>query len=83
MIPSTLKMFAYTMFGFMVGVIIICGAWIYWQRDSAQVRCSQPSFLLLVLLGCLISSSTILVLAEEDAGDGPVPACMVSSILSD
>jgi hypothetical protein len=32
------------------------------------------------LMGCLISSSTILVLGQEDEGDGPVPACMVSCL---
>jgi hypothetical protein len=76
MISPTLKLIAYIMFGINLLAIIICGSWLYWQRDSPQVRVSQPFFLALVLLGCAVSSSTILAMAQEDDGDGPVAACM-------
>ena len=65
MIPTTLKMLAYAMLGINVAVICACGIWLYKYRGTAQVRFSQPFFLLLVLLGCLISSCTIIVLAHE------------------
>ena len=40
------------------------------------MRVSQPFFLALVLIGCGISSSTIIAMAQEDEGNGPVDACM-------
>lgn len=75
-IPTGLKFTAYAMFGVNVTVIGLCALWLCWQRNSAQVRVSQPSFLLLVLVGCLISTSTIIAMAQEDEGYGDVPACM-------
>jgi gamma-aminobutyric acid type B receptor len=75
MIPFALKLIAFVMLGFSVVVIVLCGLWLYVQWNSSQVRASQPFFLLLVLFGCLVSSSTILALAQEDGGDGPVK-CM-------
>ena len=76
LIPKSLKIVAYCMLCMNVIAIGSCGTWLYLQRTTPQVRVSQPSFLLLVLLGCLISSCTILVLAQEDGiidgddGDG-------------
>ena len=43
------------------------------------LRCfsgSQPFFLALVLVGCLVSTATILAMAREDEGDGPVDSCV-------
>ena len=77
LIPQYMLVVAYTMFGINVITIFGCGAWLFWQRGTAEVRVSQPFFLCLVLMGCLISSSTILAMAQEDEGDGDVPACMV------
>jgi hypothetical protein len=76
LIPPPVKAIAYSMFGFNLLVILICAVWLYWKRETPQVQVSSPIFLLLVLLGCLISSSTIIAMAQEDAGDDPVPACM-------
>lgn len=66
----------YVLFGVNVLAALICAGWLYWKRSSPQVLVSQPFFLSLVLVGCLISSSTILALAQKDDGEGPVPACM-------
>lgn len=68
-IPVSLKAMAYCMLGFNVIVIGICASWLHYCRFSAQVRYAQPSFLWLVLLGCLISSCTIIPMAQEDGGD--------------
>ena len=76
LIPVTLKVLAFVMLGINLVAIVICGVWLFWQRNSQQVRVSQPFFLGLVLLGCGISSSTIIAMAQEDEGEGPVPACM-------
>ena len=76
MIFTNLKLIAFIMYGINCALIGACSLWLLVYRNTAQVRVSQPFFLLLVLLGCLISSSTILALAQEDEGDGPVVACM-------
>ena len=76
LIPGSLVGMAYAMLGLNVLVIVGCGLWLVWQRRSTQVRVSQPFFLKLVLLGCLISSTSIVPLAQQHEGDGPVHACM-------
>eukprot|EP00797_Seminavis_robusta_P017545 Sro261_g101750.2 (915) ;mRNA; r:39799-43392 len=76
LIPATLLAMAYAMLGVNVLSIIGCGVWLIYQRQSTQVRVSQPFFLNLVLLGCLISTCTIIPLAQQDEADGPVAACM-------
>ncbi|CAB9526188.1 acid type B receptor subunit 2 [Seminavis robusta] len=53
-----------------------CAAWVVHNRNRATIKVTQPSFLLLVLFGCVVSTSTIIAMAQEDPGDGPVPACM-------
>ena len=75
-IPASFKAMAYAMLGINVLVIVICAVWLYFYRYSAQVRYSQPFFLLLVLLGCLISSCTIIAMAQEDDGEKMSQACM-------
>jgi len=66
----------YTFFGINVALVMLCALWLHLRRVSPQVRVAQPFFLQLVLLGVLVSSSTIVALAQEDPGDGPVYACM-------
>lgn len=77
-VPSQLTALAYAMLACNVFVIFICGVWLYWQRQSVQVRVSQPYFLLLVLFGCLVSSFTIVAMAAQEDTDGEPPgmACM-------
>ena len=76
MINPKLKAVGYAMFGINALMVAICFLWLYAKRGTAQVRVAQPLFLALVLLGCIVSSSTILAFAQEDALDGPVTACM-------
>jgi len=76
MIPSSMIILAYTMVAVNFFVVAICALWLYCFRNTTQVRISQPMYLSLILLGCLISTSTIIALAQQDDGDGPVPACM-------
>jgi 7 transmembrane sweet-taste receptor of 3 GCPR len=57
-------------------IVFIAGAWVIFNRKRAQVQVAQPSILVLILVGCLVSTSTIIALAQEDSGDGPVPGCM-------
>lgn len=76
LIPSALMIVCYVMIGINFMTVTICGIWMYMYRHTVQVSVAQPLFLGLVLLGCLISTSTIFVLGVEDEGDGPVRACM-------
>lgn len=76
-LPEAMVAAAYGMFAVNVILIFVCAGWLYWERKTTEVVVSQPFFLSMVLVGCLISSSTIVALAQEDDGDGPVQACMV------
>ncbi|CAB9499078.1 acid type B receptor subunit 1 [Seminavis robusta] len=77
-IPASLKALTYSMLAINVVVIIICLLWLHHYRFSQQVRYTQPFFLRLVLLGCLISSCTIIPMAMEDGGniDNAPDSCM-------
>ena len=48
-----------------------------WKRSNRLVQALQPFFLNLILLGCLISSSSITPLIQQSEGDDPVVACAV------
>ena len=72
LIPRFLHMTGMVMFGINCVACLVCGTWLIMKRNTAQVKFAQPTFLALVLLGCLISSSTIIPLGMEDEGDGPV-----------
>ncbi|KAL3939364.1 MAG: hypothetical protein SGBAC_005904 [Bacillariaceae sp.] len=76
LISTGLKAMAYLMVACNYIVIIGLVIWMIVKKRSHQIRLSQPFFLLLILLGCGISSSTILAMTQEDEGDGPVAACM-------
>jgi len=90
MIPQALKVIAYALLGINFVAIVGCGLWLLLNRYSAQVTLSQPSFLVMVLLGCAISSSAILAMAHEEdeviaytTGDTTTaaidsPACMAT-----
>ena len=78
LIPTGLKITGYVMFGTAALAIVACMIWLFIERNKPQVKNRQPPLLGLVLLGCLISTSGILALAQESAGDGPVNACMVT-----
>ena len=76
LIPSTLFIVCYVMIGINFMTVAICGIWMWLYRHTVQVSVAQPLFLGLVLVGCVISTSTIFVLGAEDEGEGPVRACM-------
>ena len=73
-LSTGLKTVAYVMFGINVIIIFGCAIWLYWKRDTPQVQVSQPLFLLLVLLGCFVSSSTLITFANEESNI----ACMAT-----
>ncbi|CAB9530803.1 acid type B receptor subunit 2 [Seminavis robusta] len=77
LLPPGLLITSYVLVTINFVLVAACGLWLMVHRNRAHVKISQPSFLVLILLGCIISSSTILALAQEDEGDGPVGACML------
>jgi hypothetical protein len=84
-IQPLLKVIGMILLGINVVLVVGCAVWLFWQRNAPQVKVSQPFFLGLVLVGCLVSSSTIFWLGLEDdkGGDngdedssGSSPPCM-------
>jgi 7 transmembrane sweet-taste receptor of 3 GCPR len=76
LIPAGLKWAGMVAFGINVLTCLICAIWLVIKREHSSLKFAQPFFLVLVLIGCVVSSSTILALAQEDEGNGPVPGCM-------
>lgn len=76
MLPHSIVAVCYSLVGITFVAVMCCASWVIKNRKRAQVKMAQPSFLLLILIGCVISTSTIIALAQEDEGEGPVHACM-------
>ena len=70
-IPTVLVWIGYGMVVVNFCAIFICATWLYVYRASPQVTVVQPFFLFLVLLGCLISTSTIIPMAQENTDGNP------------
>ncbi|KAL7534384.1 hypothetical protein ACHAXR_005838 [Thalassiosira sp. AJA248-18] len=77
MFPEWEIAMCYAFFGINTLACIICAIWIYWERNTKQVKAWQPFFLNIVLLGCLISSSSIITLVQQSDTDEAVHACAV------
>mmetsp|Transcript_39979 Transcript_39979/g.45097 ORF Transcript_39979/g.45097 Transcript_39979/m.45097 type:complete len:686 (+) Transcript_39979:188-2245(+) len=75
LIPKQLILAGYIMFAINIVACMVCAVWLRWQRKSQYVRVSQPLFLYLVLLGCTVSTTTIVLMAQEHADNGPIIAC--------
>jgi 7 transmembrane sweet-taste receptor of 3 GCPR/Bacterial extracellular solute-binding proteins, family 3 len=69
LIPRTLLVVGYSLMAFNFIACMLCAAWLLRYRKTTQVQIGQPVFLCLVLLGCLISTSVIVALGQQD--DGP------------
>jgi len=77
LIPVGVKRMVWSLFGVNCICIVSGALWLFWKRTSPQVRISQPFFLCLVLVGCLISSSALIPLSTEDGANG-IPKCMAT-----
>ncbi|CAB9523565.1 acid type B receptor subunit 2 [Seminavis robusta] len=77
MLPSSIVHFAYGLASINFVLVSLCGLWLFRNRTRSQVKISQPLFLVIILGGCLISTSTIFAMAQQSAGDGPVIACSI------
>ena len=80
LLPTSLKALCYTMIAINFATCAVCGIWLFLYREASPVKVAQPQFLGLVLFGCLISTSTIFALVQEDDGsdghgEADLPAC--------
>ncbi|CAB9516312.1 acid type B receptor subunit 2 [Seminavis robusta] len=81
LIPTGLRATCYAMATINFLLIASSACWLYQHRRAAQIKVAQPLFLSLVLLGCMISTSTIFTFVQEDdssAGVENVPFCMLT-----
>lgn len=82
-LPKSLLWISYGMVALNLLVCLIFGTWQCIHRKRAQVSIAQPYSLALIFLGCVISTSTILAMAQQDIGLGSEPtdsnldSCMV------
>eukprot|EP00466_Bigelowiella_natans_P006971 jgi/Bigna1/130136/aug1.10_g4844 len=65
-LPDEIHYFADIMFGINVALALAFGGWTFWTRKTKVVMASQPEFLYIVCLGCVISSVSILLISFDD-----------------
>ena len=68
---------SYFFVGINASLCVFCALWIYWKQNERLVRLWQPHFLQLILLGCLVSTASIIPSVQQSEGDGPVRGCVV------
>lgn len=64
-IPGSLIALGYALFGLLTVACAVAFAWTYYFRERWVVKVSQPMFLYLVVLGCLISGLSIVFMAFQ------------------
>ena len=67
LIPKWQLNLGYVMFTWNVCMVVGCSIWLYCNQNLPYVKVAQPFFLGLILLGCFISTSTILALMQQDS----------------
>eukprot|EP00592_Proboscia_alata_P022881 CAMPEP_0194424740 /NCGR_PEP_ID=MMETSP0176-20130528/24051_1 /TAXON_ID=216777 /ORGANISM="Proboscia alata, Strain PI-D3" /LENGTH=407 /DNA_ID=CAMNT_0039234709 /DNA_START=63 /DNA_END=1286 /DNA_ORIENTATION=+ len=81
-ITPALKAFVYFLIALVLVVAVGCFGWIYWYRNNLLVQVAQPNCLGLIILGCIVSTTTIIPMGYEteyrDSPDiiGADVACM-------
>mmetsp|Transcript_23862 Transcript_23862/g.42288 ORF Transcript_23862/g.42288 Transcript_23862/m.42288 type:complete len:931 (-) Transcript_23862:188-2980(-) len=81
-LPDWFRAISYTLFGINILLSIGFASWTFAYRRLPIIRASQPTFLYLVCLGCIISSTTILTVGIDEEQDLSAAAlstvCMAS-----
>ncbi|CAB9527848.1 acid type B receptor subunit 2 [Seminavis robusta] len=65
LLPTGLVNTVYTLVAITFVTALGCAIWVLYNRNRAQLKAAQPVFLGLVLLGAVISTSTIIAMAQE------------------
>jgi 7 transmembrane sweet-taste receptor of 3 GCPR len=66
-LSNGLKVFGFVLFSLGLLLALVATGWTYWNRNLTIVRSSQPEFLFLLCLGCVISLVTIVVITFDDS----------------
>eukprot|EP00522_Entomoneis_paludosa_P007414 CAMPEP_0172454748 /NCGR_PEP_ID=MMETSP1065-20121228/11644_1 /TAXON_ID=265537 /ORGANISM="Amphiprora paludosa, Strain CCMP125" /LENGTH=1032 /DNA_ID=CAMNT_0013207129 /DNA_START=2817 /DNA_END=5915 /DNA_ORIENTATION=+ len=66
LIVPQVKAIGYVFVGVSMLMALFCLVWVYRHKDNTLVRVSQPLFMVLLVVGCVISSMAILPLGAED-----------------
>ena len=67
--PGGVKVVCLTFFIINLVVAIGLGIWTFLKRNEAVIRAAQVEFLWIIILGCILSSSSILAMIQDDQGD--------------
>lgn len=65
LVPNSLKGFGFGLMSLVYLVALFCIGWTYYQRANPVVQLSQPTFLILICFGSIISSSSIIPLSTH------------------
>jgi len=65
-IPGGMKIVSYLMFIINMASCVFCGLWVFLHRKEKIVKNTQPLFLYILLFGCMLSSSTIIPMGQEN-----------------
>lgn len=71
--PNALVWSLYSMASLNYLICGSCAIWLFFHRKRAQVSIAQPYSLALILLGCVLSTSAIIAMAQEDVGGNGEP----------
>lgn len=77
-LPDSLLSIGYLLFAFNWFAALFFASWVYAYRKARIIRLAQPEFLYLICLGCMVSTSTIVVLGYDDgnaSADSADAAC--------
>ena len=79
-----MKVLGKVLFGINASLSTFFVLWAYFNRNRVIIRYAQPMFLILIAVGCVVSSSTILFLGVEDEDhtlEEADTACMTVPVL--
>lgn len=79
MIPSGFLALGYTMFGILTVTCIMIIIWILRYRNKRIVAVAQPGLLIVVVIGCFISSLSITFMGVQSTSDGNDEATTTTS----
>mmetsp|Transcript_11371 Transcript_11371/g.17442 ORF Transcript_11371/g.17442 Transcript_11371/m.17442 type:complete len:1263 (-) Transcript_11371:420-4208(-) len=78
LLPIGLILFGYIVTAFSWGLSILFLCWIYKYRRENPVKCSQIEFLVLICMGTIISSSTVVALSFEAKSESETTAASMA-----
>ena len=65
-IGSGIKNLVLTLAGINISLALFCLIWSFAKKSEAAVKASQPEFLMMICIGCMVSSATIIPMTMDD-----------------